>query len=138
MAWYATQKRTRKRTYERYIFLYIYMEMHRACVVNPVTSMAHFTGLLFSKGDRIQPLGLNKQVIVCRFSFVCVHVGAYMHAHTYASFSRQKCCCRRLPESGTLPIPAGFRMLKRNTGARTHRGVHAHLWTSVMTVHRLS
>lgn len=94
--------------------------MHRACVVNPVTSMAHFTGLLFSKGDRIQPLGLNKQVIVCRFSFVCVHVGAYMHAHTYASFSRQKCCCRRLPESGTLPIPAGFRMPKRNTGARTH------------------
>lgn len=95
---------------------------------------SHIHGTLFHwafifKGQQeISPLDwTNKWLYV---SFICVRPRMCLRAHTFASLSRQKCCCCRLPESGTLLIPAGFRTPKRNTGAHIPVDI-SHGWPQI-------
>lgn len=140
MAWKRHAKSIQKKKDICRIYIYIYIWK---CIEHVWSTQSHpwhviSPGCLLSKGNRKSALldWTNKWLYV---SFICVRA-RNVHVTFASPFSRQKCCCRRLPESGALLIPAGFTTPKRNTGARTHTraGVHAYLRTSVTTDHRLA
>lgn len=84
--------------------------------------------LIFKGQQEISPLDLtNKWLYV---SFICVRM--CLRAHTFASLSRQKCCCCRLPESGTLLIPTGPKRKRVHTHRRAHIPVDiSHDWAQI-------
>lgn len=59
--------------------------------------------------NKVQPLWLSEQVIVCQ-SYFCVCVCVCVVRTFIRLISRQKRCCRRLPESGTPLCPADSKM----------------------------
>lgn len=133
MAWYAAQKkRTKKDICMIYIFIYIWK-----CIEHVWSTQSHpwhiSPGFYFQRATGFSPSDwTNKWLYV---SFICVRARRCLRAHSCASFSRQKCCCHRLPESGALLIPAGFRTPKRNTGAHTHTHTHGCAPTPVDVSH---